>query len=225
MRSTKITETQIAAPVVEHLQEQGWDVYQEVQTADGGRADIVCTRGPLVWVVEAKTSLSLQLLDQVVRWRGNANYVSIAIPEGKYHHGSFVNRYLRDLGFGVFSIHVGGAHKWDVPSANVSLRPSLFRRADTDRLKASLNEKQKCGVEAGSKGGGFWTPFKETCDRLVEYLKAHPGASLKDVIENVEHHYHTSSSARSSLSHWIRVGKVPGVKWNGRRLELVEGGK
>src|SRR3990167_11042364 len=75
----KLTEVQLAKPIIAYLEERGWDVYQEVLIY-GKIADIVATFGKLTWIVEVKTSLSLKLLEQIYAWRGRANFLSIAIP-------------------------------------------------------------------------------------------------------------------------------------------------
>ena len=82
----KLTEVDLAKPVISYLEERGWDVYQEVLIY-GKIADIVATFGKLTWIVEVKTSLSLKLLEQIYAWRGKANFISIAIPSNSYPGG------------------------------------------------------------------------------------------------------------------------------------------
>ena len=60
-------ELELAKSVVEWLQDQHWEVYQEVQRYST-TADIVAVQGPLVWVVECKTSLSIGVMLQASRW-------------------------------------------------------------------------------------------------------------------------------------------------------------
>lgn len=207
----KRTETQVAAPVVEWLQSLDWDVYQEVQVPGYQRADIVAARGPLLWVVEAKTSLSLQLLDQACGWLKVANYVSIATPFCSYRveHNRFVGRYLRDLGIGRFRVR-GSGGKYDPIRAEEVDNAAFRRRVESSELRSSLNEAQKRQA-AGSPGGGYWTPFRQTCDNLREFLKANGPCSLRVAIDSIKHHYKRQSTAQGSMRAWIKAGKVKGV--------------
>ena len=78
-------EADLAKVVVSWLNEQHWDVYQEVQIHGfGGVADIVAVQGPLVWVIECKTSLSLTVMEQASVWR--VHFRSVAVPTGVRHH-------------------------------------------------------------------------------------------------------------------------------------------
>lgn len=213
------SETAIAAPVVAWLEDLGWQVYREVHTG-GQRPDIVAVKGPLIWVVEAKTSLSLQLLDQVCWWISQANFVSIATP----HHKAlrFLGGYLREQGIGEFEVRLGmQGSKWDLPCADEKHRAGFRRIVDQRTLRASLHPDQ-LSQTAGMKGGGYSTPFSRTCENLRDFLRANPRASLKTAIDGIKHHYATPSSARNSLAHWIRSGKVPGVKLEDRQVMLIE---
>jgi hypothetical protein len=103
-----LKEIDLAAKVIDWLQSQWWEVYQEVQPHHCGRtADIVAINGPLVWVIETKTSLSLALLEQALRWRGYANYISIATPSPRrYSKGEdAVRLFVKHLGIGRMLIY------------------------------------------------------------------------------------------------------------------------
>lgn len=71
-------ETELAQPVVEWLESQHWDVYQEVE-CPGGYADIVAVRDNYLWIIECKTSFSLKVVEQAMGRR--AHFRSIAIPK------------------------------------------------------------------------------------------------------------------------------------------------
>jgi hypothetical protein len=53
-------------------------------------------------------------------------------------------------------------------------------------------------------------------------VRSNPGVTLQDAVDAIEHHYAHARSARSSLGHWLRRGKIKGVeaRLNGRVLEL-----
>lgn len=216
MTRSAIPETAVAAPVVEWLTDLGWEVYQEVD-AFGPRADIVGVRGPLVWVVEAKTSLSLKLLDQACGWLSQANYVSVVVPE-RHRWNRFVGMFMRDHGIGEFRIE-GDGGKWNPFRAVDHLDPVFHRRVDQSIIRRALHPEQKAQI-AGSAGGGYTTPFSRTCDNVRRWMREHPRSTLKEVIDGVEHHYANPASAVNSLRHWIISGKVQGVKWDGNRPVL-----
>jgi Holliday junction resolvase len=65
-------EATLAAAVVRWLEREGWDVYQEVQVSapstSGERVvDIIALKGPIVWGIECKVSLTLPLLLQAAQ--------------------------------------------------------------------------------------------------------------------------------------------------------------
>lgn len=211
----KLAETDVAAPVVKFLQENQWEVFQEVRYGGPGDpvADIVARQlsqnghTSLLWVVEVKTSLSFTLLSQAVHWTKHANYVSIAVPPTKrsYRERDLIQWILKYHGIGKFDMHGPTTH-------------APFHRVQTNDWSKYLNERQKTECAAGSRSG-YWTPFKETCENVKLYVSNHPGCCMKELIDNVQSHYKKASTARSSLRMWIEAGKVPGV-----RMEL-EGGK
>ena len=203
----KLPETSLAAPVVAWLRDMEWDVYQEVQVGDD-IADIVATKGPLIYVVEVKVSLSLKLLAQAARWLRLAHYVSVALPfeigKGRYLERSFAEKYMAENGIGRITVKDSEV---DVNRIDARFR----RRVDSEKIREKLHEKQKTTLGAGSKGGGYWTPFKETCQALRKFVEMHPGCSMKEAIDGIRHHYSSPASARGSLAHWIRAGKVKGL--------------
>ena len=81
-------ETILAELVVNWLESQKWDVYQEVQIETYGKiADIVAVLGNLVWIIECKKSLSLSVMEQAYRWRRYANFTSVAVQRRKGTEG------------------------------------------------------------------------------------------------------------------------------------------
>ncbi len=101
-----MTEAELAAGIVAWLQDRDWQVYQEVRPGySGPRADIVATHGPVIWVVETKTSLSMELVGQALRWKPYANKVSIGIPMPRRQRPPGTQLVMRTVGLG--EIHVG----------------------------------------------------------------------------------------------------------------------
>ena len=193
-------EAELAAHVEQYLVDEKWQVYKEVQPfSQGKRADIVAVRGRLVWIIECKARSSFEVIEQALKWKSFAHYVSVAVPQVKDQW--FFTVVCNKFGIGVMTV----GDKVSEPRL-----PILIRSALTSNVTRALNENQKSNI-AGSRGS-YWTPFNQTVRNLKEYLKEHPGATMKEVVESVEHHYGKSSNARSSLSHWIRSGVIDGVR-------------
>lgn len=206
-RKPKIVEEDLAGVVIDYLEDLGWEVFQEVGHGVGV-ADIVARSGKLIWVVEAKTSLSLQVMAQAARWRWHTHYVSVAVPRGKRRDSSygFASRILSDYGIGLLEVDCQSRY------VQPTLVPSLMRKAASDRLAAGLVEEQKYYAKAGSKSGKHYTKWSGTRDRLVAYVFAHPGCTLKEALSNIEHHYHSPSSARASMAQLILTSAIPSIR-------------
>jgi hypothetical protein len=206
----KPTEAEVAALVVAYLESCGHDVYQEVAVR-GGVADIVCLvgRGREVWDVEVKTGWSLDLLEQCVERRHVAHRVFAAVPWSRSSHAHT----FRQLGIGTLIVHPDNSlprvdlrDDWLPP--RTSPHP-LFAREVRERLC----EGHKTHAKAGAPGAaGRYSPWRQTCDGVARAVREKHGATLKEVIESVKHHYASPASARSSIAHWVGRGKVPGVE-------------
>lgn len=217
----RVRETDIGAPIVAYLEQQGWDVYQEVKAAYGDPiADVVGVmehgRARVVWVVECKTTLGLAVLDQALGWLGFAHYVSVAVPPTpcRSRHRA-VDYLLKQNGIGWLSVALHDP-PWP-PEVNELQAPRLHRKAYVRKLLDALNPAQKHLCPAGSTAGA-WTPFRQTCDALAREAKAQPGITLKAAVDAIRTHYHSTQTARSCLVKWLGAGKVRGVE--GR----IEGG-
>ena len=207
-------EVELGRAVRAWLTEQQADVYQEVE-GPRGRCDLVAVIEPVVLVVELKMQLSFALLEQARRWRGWSHQVWVAVPSAKRGAGrGMAELVFEDYGIGILSVHYS--------AVRVAARPAFDRQADVRRLKASLFEEQKTAAEAGTAAGGQWTTFKRTCKALAEAARANPGIQLGDALKAIPHHYASHAGARSSIAHWLKRGKVPGVRCEreGKALKL-----
>lgn len=198
----KLTEIELAKPVIKYLEEMGWSVYQEVLIY-GKIADIVAICGKLTWILECKTSLSLKLLEQTYAWRGRANFISIVIPRKSYiYSNSFVDKILSSEGIGSLIV--------DFTEVRENIRPKFNRK--TIDIKKYIKPEHKYWAEAGSQKG-FYTPFQNT-KRNIEYeIKKYPnGILFKDFLKLIDHHYHTEATAKNCLQQWINSGIIKGAK-------------
>lgn len=204
-----MSERELAAAVVAWL-EGGWDVYQEV-AGNCGVADIVAVDkdGPRLWIIECKTSFSLAVLSQAWHWikAGAAHRVSVAVPCGRNWKTRVFTEAIADA-FGIGVLSVNGTLITD------RLTPRLHRKIVTP---IRVYEEQKTECKAGSSRGGHWTAFRGTCKAVASFVSENPGCTATELVAGVEHHYASTSSARSSLIQWARTGRVPGVRIDSKR--------
>lgn len=218
------SEADLCRAVVAWLRDQQWEVFQEVGT--GPRADIVAVQSGRVWVIEAKKSFGFPVIEQAIRWRPQAHWVSVAVPRAP---GGYARDLMKREGIGILAVErpVMGAYADTEQcalalSVTERLRPRLVRwvdRVDSYKKRRSplqmlhrLEPEHKDFCEAGSNCGGHWTPFKRTCRNIQAIVRERPGIHLKELIERSQHHYRSDRTAGSSISEWCFQGKVPGVR-------------
>lgn len=207
-------EQELAAKVVAWLSDLRWDVYQEVSLGTySKRADIVAVQHGIMWVIETKAATSMSVIRQAHDWRGYAHLRSIAVPVGqRYRDRDFVEYVCRLIGVGILRV-----------GTEVSERePGRFDRKVCSVLRDRLRDEHKTFAPAGNANGSRWTPFQATCQDVVRYVTKNPGCSIKQLVSEVNTHYHTPSSARCALAKWIKAGVVKGVeaRFDGRKMKL-----
>lgn len=209
MSAWPISEQAMGPPLIGWLEAQGWDVFQEVmEGAGGGVCDIVARRGPLTWAIEMKTSMKLDLIGQALCWRWKANLVSVAVP---YRQVGYAKRILTDYGIGLLLVSDPAHESYGEGPIREAIPAALCRtRAKT--LRDALRPEQKVFAAAGSTGSGHFTPFKATCLEVQRVVATSPGLTVKELIDQIKHHYQTKASARSSLFKWIDSGHIKGVE-------------
>jgi hypothetical protein len=196
-------EVDLAAKVIDYLSAQHWEIYQEV-AACGSIADIVAVQGQLLWVIECKTSLSLGLIGQAFEWRKRAHFVSVAVPPKKWTKAREVARIiLKNYGIGMLNIKEHYADQAE--------KPMLNRKAYAQDIRKRLCDKHKTWARAGSHSG-YWTPFQETSRCVLATVRKNPGVSLKELIDDIKHHYSSDATARACISKWVQNGVIQGIE-------------
>lgn len=211
------TEAEMASLIVEWLKEQKWEVYQEVSPGRySARADIVAVMSAVVWVIETKLSLSMNLVSQGMSWIKYAHYVSIGVPVcrsgGGYHHKA-IAYLLKNLGIGCiaveplenFSNYRGEIRDFGGPDIVIPAR--LNRKASTKRWTDWLCEEHKNYAKAGTSGQ-YFTTFKGTCKKMELFVKEHPGSTMKEIIDGVNHHWANTQTAKTCTASYIRQGLI-----------------
>jgi hypothetical protein len=217
LREKMNKEALLAHSVIEWLQNQGWEVYQEVCYCYGGpRCDIVATRGPLLWAIEVKTSLTTAVLGQAYDWLQLANLVSVAVPL-RHRRNPALAYFYRSTGIG----EIGIDDRFSSVVVLESWRPRLQRKIRSD-LRDALREEHKSYAVAGNSDCLYYSPFKDTCREVVRYVASNPGCTMKEMIDSIHTHYASVSSAKSALAKWIDMKKIAGVeaRRDGRLIKL-----
>ncbi|MBL1216139.1 MAG: hypothetical protein D8M59_01440 [Planctomycetes bacterium] len=198
------SEQELAADVVRWLTAQHWDVYHEVRIGFTGHiADIVAVRGPLLWIIECKRSLTLNVLAQADRW--NVLKRSIAVPRPARigtrkkpdDPRAFAYRVARRFKIGVLEVGTRDRKVYELVPAPI-IRAN---RAASRRIRRTLHPGHKTHAPAGSAGGSRWTPYRQTLAEVRAIISAAPGCTLADIMQQLQnHHYPTDGSARSCIS-------------------------
>ncbi len=198
------SEAELAEKVVDFLQDQGWEIYQEVKVKySGGIADIVAVRGPIVWIVECKLNYGLPVIYQARNWVGKVHYVSVAVLPSR-NFSTILDEYCRWKGIGRIQVR-------SIPIIEVQAR--LTRRpVQAKAIMADLCEEQKTFAKAGNNNSRFYSPYQRTCDQIRKVVKLRPGISLKELVSSIDHHYASIASARGSISFWAQKGKISGIE-------------
>lgn len=213
-----IHETDVAGAVVNWLQDDGWKVYQEVSTGYAYQiADIVAVKEELIWIIECKTTMSLQLLGQALHWSDRnrwCNLISVATPniDGRRRPICPASLLLKHEGIGHLIVEPRHDYAVNAKYFTVEERIASVNRISDCKIKDKLVEAQQTYAAAGNNKGRRWTPFQQTCDDLRAKIVESPGISLKSAVASIKTHYSSESSARSNLFKLIRCGIIKGVR-------------
>ena len=221
-------ESDLAPPLISYLTDLRWEVYQEVQCSYAGDiADLVARQGKLLWVIELKRSLSLEVIAQASIWRRYAHYASVAIPVRRTSRTSkgrqLAEQIVQERGIGILKVQGPESYQPEPSVVTHGVTDAkLNRQAWSDKLRDSLCEEQKTFAVAGNSEGKRWTPFQKTCREVLNVVTKKPGLCMKELVDAVDHHYASDSGARAHLSSWIQEGVVTGVeaRREGRYLRI-----
>lgn len=204
------SEVELARPVRAWLESAGYEVFQEVDVPAVGRADIVATMGPKVFVVEAKRQLSWELLCQAQRWQRFAHLVAVAVPWAGGAERDLAKNVLGFLGIGLLAV--------SSRDVRIDVEPAAHHSPLCEEVTSKLRPEHKTYAEAGTSRGGHWTQFKETAAKLEAFVGEHPGVALKEAARMVENHYSSRYSFMKAVKDWagksikgIEVREVHGI--------------
>ncbi len=207
-----MSETELAQHFVEYLSD--FDLYFE---APPGRVDIVALSGKKRFAIEVKTTLNFKVIEQAYDNTKYFHLSYIAVP--RVRHKTFAYKICADYGIGVLichhSRHYGTEKVEEVIKPRYNNIPKHYLNYG---IYHDWMKKSKPG--ASGKSGEVMTAFKITVENLTNYVTRHPGCSIKDAINGIEHHYMSTSAAKSSIYQWLRSGVIDTVRLNDGKLNL-----
>ena len=218
-------ESDLALAVISYLEDLQWEVFQEVQIGAGGDiADLVARQRHLIWVIELKKSLSLEVIAQAALWTRRAHFASVAVPAPRASRrtkGQWLAEEVLEWK-GVGCLHVSEPNSYSEALVQGKVQPRLHRKALASSLRDVLCEEHKTFATAGNAEGRRWTPFQRTCQAVLQAVGRKPGMSIKELVDCIDHHYASDKGARGHLATWIKVGTVAGVeaRAEGRSLRV-----
>jgi len=190
-------ETELAEIVISWLENQHWDIYQEV-CVPGGVIDILAVRNNRCWAIETKTKLSLTVMDQA--FRRTTHYRSVAVPRSKYSDHYLQHKIAKNyLYIGVLEINPISKQVEEIIEAKLMREYNFYAK----NIINKLTPEQKTYAKAGTNNGGYYTPYRQTIDEIKTFLRRHPGSTIKDIVGHLDryklHHYASPNSAKQSI--------------------------
>jgi len=187
-----------------------YKIYKEVP-AGGGIIDFVAKDGAITIAVEVKTNLNFKVIEQAYMNKHYCTYSYIAVPRTKGYH--FGHQICRDYGIGVLSYT--GQDKY-MEGVHEEVRPKMNRH----KIRLKLCDYMKQSV-AGSQNDRV-TPFKNTINNIVKYIRRHPECTLKNCLESIDFHWSNMASAKGSVYQWIQRGVITEFRLDKGKLYLNE---
>ena len=184
-------ETELAKILDNYFISQGYETYKEVPIC-GGRIDILATDGTIRIGCEVKTTATVKVIEQACNTRAYCHYSYVAVPHVK---NKFFQSIVSKYELGLLLANFRGENVFE------ACKPVFHRRC----LKINLKDYQKTNIAGGNE---YMTDFKQTVNSIVDYVKKHPGTKFSEVLDNIKFHYHTISTAKSSIRKRINQGII-----------------
>ena len=80
--------------------------------------------------------------------------------------------------------------------------------ADVSCWEEALRPERQMAA-AGSNQGGHWTPFRQTCLNLVDFITENGPTMLSDAVRVIEHPYKRDATATQTLRQFIDARTIP----------------
>lgn len=205
-------EVDLGKHILAYFKHLNYKIYQEVDCNSRGIDAVGVHKDTKhIITIELKVNFNLKVIEQAYDNRLYSHYSYLAVPSAKHHSSRyFALQICRDYGIGVI--------EWVKSTGQVREIIPAVRNSYPEKIK--LFEDKDSYSLAGSPDGKRWTPFKQTCVHIVEYVKNNPACSVAELVKNIEHHYSSPNSARSTIRNRIRAGIIQEIKIIDNKLYL-----
>lgn len=203
-------ETELAQHFVKYL--SCYDLYFEIPQLN---VDIVAKHGNILMAFEVKKNLNFRVIEQALHNKSFFHYSYICVPYAR--NRGMAEMICSDYGIGILAVRVIDNYVWG--DVHELVKPKLNRKPFTHIVY--LPDYAKKSIPGATGGDGTTiTPFKDTVNNIVEYLRKNNGVKFKEVYDNITTHYDSLSAARSSLYQWVRKGVIKEFYFNDGKLYL-----
>lgn len=197
-----IKETDLGPPIIEFMQAQGYEMFQEVRLGGMGMpiVDLVARKGKELHAIELKTTMGLAVMQQGDYNKKYFHYSSIAVPapRGKYGDDKrprqFAQHICREFGIGVYYIDaslrdiypgIEAANRIRVeeiiPALHTESGADMAENYTLDWITDDHHVNSEEFPKAGSKGGGYVTPYKTMIKVVKSFITDHPGCLITEI--------------------------------------------
>lgn len=204
-----MTEAELAKNFIFYLQDS-YDLYYEVNDID-----IVGKSGNIIIGVEVKTSLNFKVIEQAWNNQYCLHYSYVAVPWSK--NMDFKMRICSMHGIGVLTFRSHNGKFWEIRE---EIKPKFHRKAYTKWFVPSPDFKRS--IPGSPSGPGVISAFKITVENIERYVKRHPECTIKELFENINHHYSGLSSMKNCIYKYIRDGVIKGIGVENSKLYLKQ---
>jgi len=203
--------------VMKLLHENGYEhLYPELQ-----KTDLVGVRDidDMVVAFELKLKLNTKVICQAESHITRANGVAVIINQCNTGEQHWLRQICREHGVGVYMVERsyenpdGSRIAFDGPVA-YELREyeaPVMREANTQWYRKHMSVRAETHTTPGHKGPTSVTPFRATAYRLIDYVVAHPGCTVKEAVAAIPHHYASPYTATYRLKAITLSGGIPGL--------------
>jgi hypothetical protein len=156
----------------------------------------------------------LKVFDQALTNHQFYNYSYIGVPE--FNDWSIQRRLCTDYGIGLLIYD----SKKGYNDVREIVQPKFTRYKGSKIIErlTGYNKLSKPGARSGD--GNKVTAFRVTLENIINYVRHHPGCTIKEMTEAISHHYNCNKAACNNVYGWIYKGVITDVIYRDRKLFL-----
>jgi len=191
-------------------------LYPELQGTDlVGVRDI----DDMVIAFELKLKMNTKVICQAERHKRYANGVAVIINQCNTPEQYWLRNICKEHGVGVYVVERsytnpdGTPQTFDGPVSYqiTECEAPVMHHAKTDWYTKHMSARAETHTTPGHKGPTSVTPFRATAYRLIDYVVAHPGCTVKEAVAAIPHHYASPYTAQYRLKAITLSGGIPGL--------------